>query len=97
MEEDLPLVDDSWTKLTAGISIQAFEIRLKRPYSPEEIVGGEQVEGPTWIIASCYPEKAQDGTVRKSSLGHFLMQRYDNIPPTNTFIQLHQDFSANNT
>lgn len=68
MEEDKSTLINNWAELTKGETIPSFEIRLKRPYTPEEIVSGEKVEGDTWIIAACYPEKAEDGSVRKSPL-----------------------------
>ena len=52
-----------WAKLLDGEKV-SFELRLKRPFVAEEVVGDEKVEGLLiWIIAAAYAEKAQDGTV----------------------------------
>jgi hypothetical protein len=51
-----------WGKLLAGNAV-SFELRLRKPFVAEELINGEKVEGCTWIIASAYPEKSDDGTV----------------------------------
>jgi len=62
LEEDLPLMNQEWTKLLQGESV-SFEIRLKRPCVLEDLIDGEKAEGSTWILAAAYPERATDGTV----------------------------------
>jgi hypothetical protein len=62
VEEDHELMDREWGKLVLGETV-SFELRLRRRFAVEEIVGGEKVEGFTWIIAAAYAEKDQDGTV----------------------------------
>lgn len=57
-------MDEQWALLIEGQSV-TFNIRLKRPYDPDEIVAGEKVHGDTWIIAAAYPERAADGTIGK--------------------------------
>ena len=57
-------MDTEWGKLLEGQNA-TFEIRLKKLFQGEEVVGGKQVAGPTWIIASAYPERAPDGTISK--------------------------------
>lgn len=73
-------MDAHWVKLGEGIPV-TFEIRLKRPFTPqEEIVSGEKVEGPTWIIAAAYPEKAEDGSVSECSLNAlYLSESFSSI------------------
>ncbi|KAF8863038.1 putative histidine kinase M3YPp [Acephala macrosclerotiorum] len=61
-EIDHPLMDQEWAKLLSGEPV-SFELRLRPPFVAEELVGGEKVEGQTWIIAAAYPEQAEDGTV----------------------------------
>jgi len=48
-----------WARLMNGETVD-FELRLKRPFATGEVVGGEKVEGSTWIIAAAYPEKDAD-------------------------------------
>lgn len=62
VEEDHELMDREWGKLLVGETV-SFELRLRRRFEVEEIVGGEKVEGFTWIIAAAYAEKDPDGTV----------------------------------
>jgi len=61
-EVDHPTMDIFWDKLLEGENV-SFELRLKRPFFASEIVGGERVEGYTWIIAAAYAEKDADGNV----------------------------------
>ena len=61
--DDHALMDREWAKLTAGDSVH-FEIRLKRPFETEEALNGESVRGETWILASAYADKNEDGTVK---------------------------------
>jgi PAS domain S-box-containing protein len=61
--DDHALMDREWAKLTAGNSVH-FELRLKRPFETEEALNGESIRGETWIIASAYADKNEDGTVR---------------------------------
>jgi PAS domain-containing protein len=61
-DTDHPIMDREWAKLLGGEPV-SFELRLRRPFVAEEIVPGEKVEGFTWILASAYPEKVDDGTV----------------------------------
>ena len=63
-------MDAEWEKLLKGENA-TFTIRLKKSFQAEEVVGGEQVAGPTWIIASAYPEMASNGTVGKSTSSIF--------------------------
>lgn len=60
--EDHAIVDEEWAKLGAGAS-SSFEMRLRKPFKATEIVGGERVEGDTWILASAYSQKREDGTI----------------------------------
>lgn len=63
LEDDCKVMDVEWMKLLAGEST-SFELRLKRPFIAEkELIPGIKVEGQTWILASAYPETAEDGTV----------------------------------
>jgi PAS domain-containing protein len=62
LEADHPVMDLEWGKLLRGEPVW-LELRLNHPFVAEEIVPGQKVEGPTWIIAAAYPEKAEDGTV----------------------------------
>ncbi|KAH7379750.1 putative histidine kinase M3YPp [Cadophora sp. MPI-SDFR-AT-0126] len=62
LEKDLPLMNQEWSKLLEGESV-SFEIRLKRPFVPEDLIDGEKVAGYTWLLAAAYPERATDGTV----------------------------------
>lgn len=55
-------MDREWAKLLAGEHVN-FELRLKRPFIAEEVVGGEKVEGFTWIIAAAYAEMDSDNKV----------------------------------
>lgn len=55
-------MDEKWTDLMNGEPI-SFEIRLTRIIEAEEVPGGEKISAPTWILASSYPEKAEDGSV----------------------------------
>ncbi|CZR55813.1 related to sensory transduction histidine kinase [Phialocephala subalpina] len=61
-EIDHPVMDKEWAKLLNGKPV-SFELRLTQQFVAEELVGGEKVEGFTWIIAAAYPEQAEDGTV----------------------------------
>lgn len=60
--DDHAIMDMEWAKLSAGASA-SFEIRLRKPFKAAEIVGGERVEGDTWILASAYSQTREDGTV----------------------------------
>jgi len=62
LEEDHAIMDVEWAKLLAGETV-SFELRLKTPFVAEELIGGEKVEGHTWIIAAAYAEKGDDGSV----------------------------------
>lgn len=62
LEDDLPIMNYEWGKLLNG-ETTSFELRLRKPFIAEEIIGGEEVKGFTWIIAAAYAERAQDGTV----------------------------------
>jgi len=62
-KDDHPLMDREWAKLTAGDSVN-FELRLKRPFETEEALNGESIRGETWITASAYADKNEDGTVK---------------------------------
>jgi len=62
-KDDHALMDREWAKLTAGDSVH-FELRLKMPFETEESLNGEPIRGETWIIASAYADKSEDGTVR---------------------------------
>jgi PAS domain S-box-containing protein len=62
-EGDHALMDQEWAKLTAGDPVH-FELRLKRPFETDEALNGESIRGETWILASAYAEKAEDGTVK---------------------------------
>jgi len=55
-------MDVEWGKLLDGASV-SFEIRLRRPFIAEELVGGEKVQGDTWILAAAYPECSAEGDV----------------------------------
>lgn len=60
--DDHAIMDAEWAKLGAGASV-CFEIRLRKPFKAEEIAGGERVQGDTWILASAYSQRREDGTV----------------------------------
>ncbi|TVY87576.1 hypothetical protein LAWI1_G006705, partial [Lachnellula willkommii] len=62
MEEDHAEMNREWPKLLDGERV-SFELRLKRPFVADEIIGGENVAGSTWIIVSAYAEKDPDGNV----------------------------------
>lgn len=62
-KDDHALMDREWAKLTAGDPV-CFELRLKRPFETEEALNGESISGETWIIASAYADKSEDGTVK---------------------------------
>lgn len=62
-EDDRGLVDKEWSKVGRGEPVH-FEVRLKRPFFTPERVNGEAVVGDTWIIASAYADKRDDGTVK---------------------------------
>lgn len=59
---DHAFMDEQWAKLGAGAAV-SFELRLREPFSAAEIVGGEKVEGDTWILAAAYSQTHQDGTI----------------------------------
>ena len=61
--DDHALVDREWAKLTAGDPVH-IELRLKRPFETEEALNGESISGETWILASAYADKNEDGTVK---------------------------------
>ena len=61
-EIDHPVMDHEWVKILSGENVN-FELHLRRPFVAEETVGGEKMEGFTWIITPAYPKKADDGTV----------------------------------
>lgn len=61
--DDHALMDREWAKLTAGDPVH-FELRLKRPFETEESLNGESIRGETWILASAYADKNDDGTVK---------------------------------
>ncbi|KAJ4390769.1 hypothetical protein N0V93_004367 [Gnomoniopsis smithogilvyi] len=60
--DDHDLMDKEWAKLGSGASV-SFEIRLKKPFQAAEVVGGERVKGDTWILASAYSQRREDGTI----------------------------------
>ena len=62
-KDDHALMNREWAKLTSGDSVH-FELRLKRPFETEEALNGESIRGETWILASAYADKNDDGTVR---------------------------------
>lgn len=62
-EDDKGLMDQEWAKLGRGEPVH-FELRLKRPFVTPETLNGEPVVGDTWIIASAYADKRDDGTVK---------------------------------
>jgi PAS domain S-box-containing protein len=62
-KDDHALMDREWAKLTAGDPVH-FELRLKRPFETEESLNGEPIRGETWITASAYADKNEDGTVK---------------------------------
>lgn len=62
-EDDHALMDREWAKLTAGESVH-FELRLKRPFETDEALNGESISGTTWILASAYADKNEDGVVK---------------------------------
>lgn len=41
----------------------SHEIRLRALFKGADKIGDEEIDGPIWIIAAAYPEKAEDGTV----------------------------------
>ncbi|KAL1591034.1 hypothetical protein WHR41_00234 [Cladosporium halotolerans] len=61
-EDDHELMDREWAKLTSGEPVH-FELRLKRPFTTDETLSGEQIEGDTWILAAAYADKREDATV----------------------------------
>lgn len=60
--DDHAIMDAEWAKLGSGASV-SFEIRLRKPFKATEVVGGEKVEGDTWILASAYSQRREDGTI----------------------------------
>ena len=62
-EDDKDVMDEEWAKLGRGEPVH-FELRLKRPFRTPESVNGEPVMGQTWIIASAYADKRDDGSVK---------------------------------
>lgn len=60
--DDHDVMDEQWAKLGAGASV-SFELRLRKPFNAAEIVGGEKVEGDTWILAAAYSQAHKDGTI----------------------------------
>lgn len=62
--DDHAFMDEEWAKLGAGASV-SFEIRLRKPFkaADAEVVGGEVVEGDTWILAAAYSQKREDGSI----------------------------------
>ncbi|GAB7329823.1 hypothetical protein MBLNU13_g01541t1 [Cladosporium sp. NU13] len=62
-QDDHALMDREWAKLTAGDPVH-FELRLKRPFETDESLNGESIRGETWILASAYADKNEDGTVK---------------------------------
>ncbi|KAF2723553.1 histidine kinase M3YPp [Polychaeton citri CBS 116435] len=62
-EDDHPLMDQEWAKLGRGEPVY-FELRLKKPFVTGDFVGGEKVEGTTWIIAAAYTDNRKDGSVK---------------------------------
>lgn len=60
--DDHAIMDAEWAKLGAGASV-CFEIRLRKPFKAAEIAGGERVQGDTWILASAYSQRREDGTI----------------------------------
>jgi signal transduction histidine kinase/DNA-binding NarL/FixJ family response regulator len=56
-------MDKEWAKLLGGEAV-SFELRLKQPFIAEkELIIGEKVEGPMWIIAAAYPDTDDEGNV----------------------------------
>lgn len=62
-KDDHALMDREWAKLTAGDPVH-FELRLKRPFETDESLNGESIRGETWILASAYADKNEDGMVK---------------------------------
>ncbi|TVY84027.1 Hybrid signal transduction histidine kinase K [Lachnellula suecica] len=56
-------MDVQWAKLVSGKPTPPFELRLRRSFAAEETVGGEKVEGFTWIIAAAYAERDEEGAI----------------------------------
>lgn len=63
VEEDHAMMDLEWARLSVQGQPVSFEIRLRKPFSAAENVGGEKVEGVTWIIAAAYPERSKEGRI----------------------------------
>lgn len=57
--EDLISVDGEWQKLVSGLPQESFEFRVMRP-SPT----GNGQEETAYIRSSCFPEFAEDGSLR---------------------------------
>lgn len=63
LPDDHDIMTTEWNKLLAGTTT-SFELRLKRPFIAEkELISGVKVEGMAWILASAYPELAENGSV----------------------------------
>ncbi|KAJ4416460.1 hypothetical protein N0V82_006725 [Gnomoniopsis sp. IMI 355080] len=60
--DDHAIMDAEWANLGSGASV-SFEIRLRKPFKAAEVVGGERVEGDTWILASAYSQRGKDGSI----------------------------------
>jgi hypothetical protein len=57
-QEDMHIIEESWNLMTDGKSAATFEFRLNRPWN-----GAGDNGGPTWVMASGYPEMGKDGSV----------------------------------
>ncbi|KAK5121831.1 hypothetical protein LTR85_004706 [Meristemomyces frigidus] len=62
-EDDLRQVDIDWSSLAEGETLNV-EVRLRKPFVSGEVFRGQQVEGHTWIIASAYAERHENGSLR---------------------------------
>ncbi|MCJ1302114.1 hypothetical protein MMC08_004915 [Hypocenomyce scalaris] len=58
-DEDLERVKELWTNLVQNASPMNAEFRFKAPW-----VGRNGTKGDTWVLASAYPEKRQDGNLK---------------------------------
>ncbi|KAI9892700.1 MAG: hypothetical protein M1814_001120 [Vezdaea aestivalis] len=58
-DEDRAILEDMWTKVVDQHEVATAEFRFKSPY-----MTGEGEKGETWVLASAFPEKNPDGSLK---------------------------------
>ncbi|KAL3423636.1 hsp90-like protein [Phlyctema vagabunda] len=62
--EEKSKFDERWAMLMEDQALVRYEIRLKKPWTKQIPGTDEMFEGATWVLASAYPEKNEDGSIR---------------------------------